>query len=183
MTWYEELLGKEQQFKPRQNWRQNILHGTSNFTTTSLPHNPTTHTSQEKPFLLLLGYTAFSPPYKGYNIFWDAIPRMLPPFRENIAILIIGGMPELREDQDLDMDVTAVPWVPEDVLPLLYSRAAAFVYPSLMEGFGMPPIEAIACGCPVILGKSTHIRLLIHSNTHTTTNIRLPIYSYTHILL
>eukprot|EP00277_Geminigera_cryophila_P034533 CAMPEP_0173123078 /NCGR_PEP_ID=MMETSP1102-20130122/54674_1 /TAXON_ID=49646 /ORGANISM="Geminigera sp., Strain Caron Lab Isolate" /LENGTH=315 /DNA_ID=CAMNT_0014030821 /DNA_START=1288 /DNA_END=2232 /DNA_ORIENTATION=- len=58
------------------------------------------------------------------------------------------------------MDVTAVPWVPEDMLPHLYSRAAVFVYPSFLEGFGMPPIEAVACGCPVILGPfyKTHMQ-------------------------
>lgn len=35
---------------------------------------------------------------------------------------------------------------------MLYSGAAAFVYPSKMEGFGMPPLEAAACGTNVILG-------------------------------
>jgi glycosyltransferase involved in cell wall biosynthesis len=35
-------------------------------------------------------------------------------------------------------------------LPTLYRSADAFVYPSLFEGFGFPPIEAMACGCPVI---------------------------------
>jgi glycosyltransferase involved in cell wall biosynthesis len=36
----------------------------------------------------------------------------------------------------------------DGVLPALYSGAAGFVYPSLYEGFGMPPLEAMACGCP-----------------------------------
>jgi glycosyltransferase involved in cell wall biosynthesis len=39
--------------------------------------------------------------------------------------------------------------VPRDELVGLYRRAAALVFPSLYEGFGQPPLEAMACGCPV----------------------------------
>ena len=41
-------------------------------------------------------------------------------------------------------------FVPDEQLPLLYAAAELFIYPSLFEGFGMPPVEAMACGCPVV---------------------------------
>jgi glycosyltransferase involved in cell wall biosynthesis len=47
-------------------------------------------------------------------------------------------------------DIRCLGFVPDKHLPELYRAADAFVYPSLHEGFGLPPIEAMACGCPVI---------------------------------
>lgn len=48
-------------------------------------------------------------------------------------------------------------YVPDEDLPALYSGAEVFVYPSLFEGFGIPPLEAMACGTPVIVGKTTSL--------------------------
>jgi glycosyltransferase involved in cell wall biosynthesis len=47
-------------------------------------------------------------------------------------------------------DIRFPGFVSDADLPTLYRAADAFVYPSLFEGFGFPPIEAMACGCPVI---------------------------------
>ena len=47
-------------------------------------------------------------------------------------------------------DVHSLGFVPDAELPRLYQAAEIFVYPSLFEGFGLPPVEAMACACPVL---------------------------------
>jgi len=48
-------------------------------------------------------------------------------------------------------------YVPDEYLPALYSGALAFVYVSLYEGFGLPPLEAMACGTPVVTSNITSL--------------------------
>ena len=48
-------------------------------------------------------------------------------------------------------------YVPQRFLPDLYRGASLFVYPSLYEGFGLPVIEAMACGVPVLASNATSL--------------------------
>ena len=54
-------------------------------------------------------------------------------------------------------DITFTGYVVEKDLPALYSGATCFVYPSFFEGFGLPVLEAMQCGAPVIAGNRTSI--------------------------
>ena len=55
-------------------------------------------------------------------------------------------------------DIRWTGFVPDADLPALYRSAAMFVYPSLYEGFGLPPLEAMACGVPVICSTGGALR-------------------------
>jgi glycosyltransferase involved in cell wall biosynthesis len=57
----------------------------------------------------------------------------------------------------LQGDVLFPGFVAEDELPLWYNTADVFVYPSLYEGFGLPPLEAMACGKPVAVADASSL--------------------------
>jgi glycosyltransferase involved in cell wall biosynthesis len=65
--------------------------------------------------------------------------------RPELGLVLTGG----GHDAEAPEGVTVLGSVSEDELVSLYRRAAALVFPSLYEGFGLPPLEAMACGCPV----------------------------------
>jgi glycosyltransferase involved in cell wall biosynthesis len=58
-------------------------------------------------------------------------------------------------------DIRFLGFVEDASLPELYRAAATFVYPSLFEGFGFPPVEAMACGCPVISSARGSLREVV----------------------
>ncbi|HDS4950394.1 TPA: glycosyltransferase family 4 protein, partial [Klebsiella aerogenes] len=54
--------------------------------------------------------------------------------------------------------------VSDEELIDLYRNASAFIFPSLYEGFGIPPLEAQACGCPVISSKSASMKEVLRDS-------------------
>jgi glycosyltransferase involved in cell wall biosynthesis len=61
------------------------------------------------------------------------------------------------EEQGIGDLTVLTGYVPDADLPALYSGAVCFVYPSYFEGFGLPPLEAMQCGAPVIAGNRTSL--------------------------
>ncbi len=82
----------------------------------------------------------------------------------DVPLLVGGGKGWLYEavfqrleQLGLGEKVHFIGYIDEDELPLWYAAASVFVFPSLYEGFGMPPLEAMACGTPVITSNSSSL--------------------------
>ena len=76
---------------------------------------------------------------------------------DDVALVIVGRHTPYTDrvlqyvhEHHLDQRVRVLHGVPDELLPALYAMAEAFVYPSVYEGFGIPIIEAISCGLPVV---------------------------------
>lgn len=72
---------------------------------------------------------------------------------DNIKLLVVGSTNKVFGNVDLEHNnrVDFLGYVNDDDLKKYYSEALLFVYPSIYEGFGLPPLEAMALGCPVVL--------------------------------
>jgi len=99
-------------------------------------------TPGEEPRGELLLYPALGWPHKNHARLFEAfaVVRERRPGLELVLTSFEGPVPE---------GVRALGRVPREELVELYRTAAALVFPSLYEGFGQPPLEAMACGCPV----------------------------------
>jgi glycosyltransferase involved in cell wall biosynthesis len=109
-------------------------------------------------FLLFVGG---ADPRKNHGTFLQAFARCVARLPGHSVILVgdqvhrFGDMRETVRTLGLDRRVVCAGIVPMTDLRLLYSHADLFVFPSVYEGFGMPVLEAMACGAPVITSNRT----------------------------
>ena len=68
------------------------------------------------------------------------------------------GLRLIEESESVSSAVHRIGYVKIGDLPALYAQCVAFVFPSIVEGFGLPPLEAMACGAPVIVSDCAALR-------------------------
>ena len=108
---------------------------------------------------------------KGIDILLRAVPML--EYGEDLRVLIVGGNPgndaELERLKTLTSElgiadsVTFTGSVPQDSLPTYYSAADVFVLPSHSESFGLAPLEAMACGTPVVVSRVGGLKTFVNS--------------------
>ena len=111
------------------------------------------------PFILSVGTLQ---PRKNYEMLIRAFRPVVESFDHQLVI--VGGLGWMYEQiqreverQGLGQDVKLIGSVDDRDLPVLYSQASLFVFPSLYEGFGLPILEAMACGVPVISSDASSL--------------------------
>ncbi|HEX7998755.1 MAG TPA: glycosyltransferase family 1 protein [Pyrinomonadaceae bacterium] len=108
-------------------------------------------------FLLFVGTIE---PRKNLLTLVHAFREVLQETKVRLQLVIAGQTGWLADElfakvKELGLSQTVVltGYLPDDDLCALYSSCRAFVYPSLYEGFGLPPLEAMACGAPVVASR------------------------------
>lgn len=123
--------------------------------------SPTLSKYNLKPSCYGLCVSTLEPRKKIENLLiaWQQLPVKL---RDTFPLILIGGFGWLCESLKMEIElgeakgwVRHLGYVPESDLPLIYAGATLFVYPSTYEGFGLPPIEAMAAGVPVVVSNQS----------------------------
>jgi glycosyltransferase involved in cell wall biosynthesis len=121
----------------------------------------------ESPFIL---YVGIREGYKNFDRLLKAYGTCRPIARD-IRLACLGGGPfndtEARLIRSLGLE-KRVRQLPADdgLLAYAYAQAKAFVYPSIYEGFGIPPLEAMASGCPVLCGSNSSLSEVVGDSVY-----------------
>jgi glycosyltransferase involved in cell wall biosynthesis len=112
------------------------------------------HQLPSRPYLLAVGSQSFHKNSAGILLAMKSIPN------PGFDLVMTGGVFSRVFKSipvDSDLPIHRLGYVSDASLRSLYEHAAAFIYPSFYEGFGLPPLEAMACGCPVIVSRRASI--------------------------
>ncbi len=126
-------------------------------TETPAPHFRVLERTGEPKHLLVVGSLE---PRKNPLVVLNALAKLLPERRPKVVFVgPKSGIDILWEAQvrGLEENVSWAGTVPDEELVRLYNDAIALVFPSLYEGFGLPVVEAFACGTPVIASNAASI--------------------------
>lgn len=107
-----------------------------------------------KPFILAAGSMAAN---KNFRAVAGAAQLL---GNEDFDFVVVGGAnPKVFAGSGIlpPQGVKYLGYVNDNELKALYSHASCFIYPSLYEGFGLPPLEAMACGCPVVVSNAASL--------------------------
>lgn len=113
------------------------------------------------PFILYIGGFSERKNVKSLLIAFSEIKNKID---DNIRLVIVGASRDagnsliaLSKSLGIFSNIIFTGYAPEEHLPILYNGCQVFVYPSLYEGFGLPPLEAMSCGAPIITSNLTSI--------------------------
>ncbi len=109
-------------------------------------------TAPTVPYFLFVGTLEGRKNISGLIEAWRAIREQVP----SVELWLVGRLREGFELPEYE-GMRHLSGVDDASLPALYSGATAFVYPSHYEGFGLPVLEAMQCGCPVITSRDAAI--------------------------
>lgn len=113
------------------------------------------------PYILYVGNFK---PHKNVKTLLRAYAALPESLRSTRRLILCGRKDAFRDEvqreaQTLNLNgrVLFLDFVEEADMPLLYAGAELFAFPSLYEGFGLPPLEAMACGTPVVSSRATSL--------------------------
>lgn len=75
----------------------------------------------------------------------------------DIQLVLVGKSGWLNSLNSKNKNIIETGFIEDEDLPILYSSASVFTYPSLYEGFGLPVLEAMSCGAPVIISNNSSL--------------------------